>query len=162
DYAEQSLAAKMAPSVEAVEAMLEELRVAAYPHAERDLAELRELAASEGAPEAEDFRPWDAAFWAERLRERRYAYNEAELRAYLPFPRVLEGLFALAERLFGVRIEPADGEAPVWHADVRFFRVRDETGAPVAAFFLDAFSRPEEKRGGAWMDICVGRAPGRN
>ena len=65
---------------------------------------------------------------------------------------MLDGLFALAGRLFDVRVRAADGEAPVWHPDVRFFRVEDERGAPVAAFYLDPYSRPAEKRGGAWMD----------
>jgi len=71
---------------------------------------------------------------------------------------VLDGLFGLAERLFGVRIRAADGEVPVWHADVRFFRVDDEAGEPLAAFYLDPYSRPAEKRGGAWMDECVGKS----
>ncbi len=160
-FAELSLASKMAPSVDAVEKMLEELRVASFPAAERDLAELRELAERSGAPEASSLQPWDVAFWAERLREERFAYTDEDLRPYFPLPRVLEGLFALVGRLFGVTIRPADGETPVWHPDVRFFRVYDESGAGVAAFFLDPYSRPAEKRGGAWMDECVGRAPGR-
>ncbi|HEY8516782.1 MAG TPA: M3 family metallopeptidase [Candidatus Binatia bacterium] len=160
-YAELSLASKMAPSVQAVEQMLEELRSASYPAAERDLAELRELARSENAPEADDLKPWDVAFWAERLRERRFAYTDEELRPYFPLPRVLDGLFALVGRLFGLTIRPADGETPVWHPDVRFFRIYDERGEEIAAFFLDPYSRPKEKRGGAWMDECVGRAPGR-
>jgi oligopeptidase A len=71
---------------------------------------------------------------------------------------VLEGLFGLAERLFGVKIRAADGEAPVWQSDVRFFRVSDEAGEPLAAFYLDPYSRPAEKRGGAWMDECVGKS----
>ena len=161
DFAALSLASKMAPGVASVEAMLDQLRGASHEPAASDLEELREIARAAGAPEADDLRPWDVAFWAERLREQRYAYSDEELREYLPFPRVLEGLFALAERLFGVRIATADGEAPVWHPDVRFFRVRDADGRPIAAFYLDPFSRPEEKRGGAWMDVCVGRAPGR-
>jgi oligopeptidase A len=161
DYAALSLASKMAPGVTAVEGMLDQLRGASRVPAERDLDELRGVARAAGAPEADDLQPWDVAFWAERLREQRYAYSDEELREYLPFPRVLEGLFALAEKLFGVRIAAADGEAPVWHPDVRFFRVRDEGGRAIAAFYLDPFSRPEEKRGGAWMDVCVGRAPGR-
>ena len=73
-------------------------------------------------------------------------------------PRVLEGLFALVGRLFGVRVEAADGDAPVWHSDVRFFRVLDESGKRIAGFYLDPYSRPSEKRGGAWMDECVGRS----
>ena len=121
----------------------------------------RASAREAGVPEADDLRNWDVAFWAERLREQRYAYSDEQLRPYFPLPRVLDGLFALAERLFGVRVRAADGEAPVWHPDVRFFRVADEDGTPLAAFYLDPYSRPAEKRGGAWMDECVGRAPGR-
>lgn len=161
-YAELSLASKMAPSIEAVERLLEELRTAAWPAAERDLDELRALAREAAAPEAETgLALWDIPFWAERLRERRFAYSEEALRPYFPFPRVLDGLFALAHRLFGVTIRPADGQAPVWHPDVRFFRIYDEEGDEIAAFYLDPFSRPAEKRGGAWMDECIGRAHGR-
>jgi oligopeptidase A len=160
-YAALSLASKMAPGVPAVEHLLEELREASFDAAARDLDELRALAREEGAPEADELRNWDVAFWAERLRERRYAYSDEELRPYFPLPRVLDGLFALAERLFGVRVRAADGEAPVWHPDVRYFRIEDATGAPRASFYLDPYSRPAEKRGGAWMDECVGRAPGR-
>ena len=160
-YARLSLASKMAPSVEAVETMLEELRVASYPAAERDLGELRTLARAAGAVEADELRPWDVAFWAERLRESRFSYTDEELRPYFPLPRVLDGLFALTSRLFGLTVRPADGETTVWNPEVRFFRIFDESGAEVAAFFLDPYSRPHEKRGGAWMDECVGRAPGR-
>jgi oligopeptidase A len=160
-YAALSLASKMAPGVLAVEGLLEELRGASFDAAARDLDELRALAREEQAPEASEFRNWDVAFWGERLRESRYAYSDEELRPYFPLPGVLDGLFALAERLFGVRVRAADGEAPVWHPDVRYFRIEDASGAPRASFYLDPYSRPAEKRGGAWMDECVGRAPGR-
>ena len=160
-YADVSLASKMAPDVPAVERLLEELRQASHPAAERDLADLVALAREAGAPEAQGLALWDVAFWAKRLRQRRYAYSDEILRPYFPLPRVLDGLFALARRLFGIDVRPADGEVPVWHPDVRFFRVHDQDGAPVAAFYLDPYSRPAEKRGGAWMDECVGRAPGR-
>ncbi|MCW5890558.1 MAG: M3 family metallopeptidase [bacterium] len=160
-YAALSLATKMAPSVAAVEQLLEELRAASWEPAQRDLADLRALAREAGAPEAAGLMNWDVAFWTERLRERRYAYSDEVLRPYFPLPRVLGGLFALAERLLGVRIEAADGAVPVWHPDVRYFRVRDAGGAEIASFFLDPYSRPSEKRGGAWMDECVGRRHGR-
>ncbi len=158
DFAEVSLASKMAPDVSAVDRLLEELRSASFDAAKRDLEELRDFAGAQGAPEAEELALWDMSFWAERLREQRFDYSDEDLRPYFPFPRVLEGLFALARRLFGVTIRAADGEAPVWHDDVRFFRVADEAGEPIAAFYLDPFSRPGEKRGGAWMDECVGRS----
>jgi oligopeptidase A len=157
-YAELSLASKMAPDVAAVERLLEELRQASFAAARQDLEELKSFARVQGAAEADELNQWDMAFWAERLREQRYAFNDEELRPYFPLPRVLDGLFALAQRLFGVTIVPADGEAPVWHDDVRFFRVYDEQQRQIAAFYLDPYSRPAEKRGGAWMDECLGRS----
>jgi len=157
-YAEASLAAKMAPSVAEAERLLKELRSASYQAAETDLDDVRDFAASQHADEAGDLAHWDVAFWAERLREQRYAFNDEDLRPYFPLPKVLDGLFALATKLFGVRIEAADGEVPVWHDDVRFFHVLDEDGRRIAAFYLDPYSRPAEKRGGAWMDECMGRA----
>jgi oligopeptidase A len=97
------------------------------------------------------------AFWAERLREERFDLSDEQLRPYFPLERVLEGLFALTSRLFGITVEAADGEVPTWHEDVRYFRVRDEAGQQIAAFYLDPYSRPEDKRGGAWMDECLSR-----
>ncbi|MCZ6465446.1 MAG: M3 family metallopeptidase [Proteobacteria bacterium] len=157
-YASLSLDTKMAPDVGSVKALLEELRLASWDAAHRDLEELRAFARERGAPEADDLAQWDVSFWSERVREERFDYSEEDLRPYFPFSCVLEGLFALADRLFGVRIEPADGETSIWHEDVRFFRVRNLDGEEVAGFFLDPYSRPEEKRGGAWMDECVGRS----
>jgi oligopeptidase A len=157
-YAEVSLASKMAPNVEAVEALLEELRRASYDAAAKDLEELKAFAAAKGAQEASDLQPWDTSFWAERQREEKFAFSAEELRPYFPLPQVLEGLFGLVKRLFGVTVTAADGQAPVWHEDVRYFQIADETGTPIAYFYLDPYSRPAEKRGGAWMDDCIGRA----
>jgi oligopeptidase A len=158
DYAGMSLSCKMAPDVPAVKGLLEELRGKSLEPARAELEELRALARERGAPEADDFQLWDVAFWSERLRESRHAYSDEELRPWFPFPKVLDGLFALAKRLFDVTVTAADGEAPVWHPDVRFFRVCDAGGEPIAGFYLDPYSRPGEKRGGAWMDDCVGRS----
>jgi oligopeptidase A len=157
-FAELSLASKMAPDVATVERFLEELRQASFTAAQQDLEDLRNCARTVGAAEAENLCHWDLAFWAERLREQRYDFNDEELRPYFPLPRVLDGLFALVQRLFDIQIRPADAEAPVWHEDVRFFRVYDDQERPIAAFYLDPYSRPAEKRGGAWMDECVGRS----
>jgi oligopeptidase A len=157
-YAELSLASKMAPNVEAVEALLEELRSASYDAAVKNLEELKAFAAAKGAKEANDLKHWDIAFWAERQREEKFAFSAEELRPYFPLPQVLDGLFALVKRLFGVTVTAADGQAPVWHPDVRYFQIVDETGKPIAYFYLDPYSRPAEKRGGAWMDECIGRA----
>ena len=155
-YAELSIARKMAPSVEAVEQLMEELRVASYDAAQRELEDLTSFAQAQGV--TEELRHWDIPFWAERIREEKYGLNDEELRPYFPLPQVLEGLFTLANRLFGVVITAADGEAPVWHPDVRYFQVANETGEAIAHFYLDPYSRPAEKRGGAWMDDCINRA----
>jgi oligopeptidase A len=157
-YAELSLASKMAPNVEAVEGLLEELRHASYDAAVKDLEELKAFATAKGAQEATDLKHWDISFWAERQREEKFAFSAEELRPYFPLPQVLDGLFALVKRLFGVTVTAADGQAPVWHEDVRYFQIADETGTPIAYFYLDPYSRPAEKRGGAWMDECIGRA----
>ncbi|MEO1591037.1 MAG: M3 family metallopeptidase [Cyanobacteria bacterium J06632_22] len=157
-YADLSVARKMAGSVSAVEQLMEELRNASYDAAARELAELQAFAAAQGAAEADDLKQWDIPFWAERMREQTFELNDEELRPYFPLPQVLDGLFELATRLFGVTIAAADGQAPVWHADVRYFQVSNEVGDPVAYFYLDPYSRPAEKRGGAWMDECVVRA----
>ncbi|MBW4499090.1 MAG: M3 family metallopeptidase [Scytonema hyalinum WJT4-NPBG1] len=156
-YAELSLASKMAKSVEAVESLLEELRSSSYDAAVKELEELKAFAASKGAPEANDLQHWDITFWAERQREEKFAFTAEELRPYFPLPQVLDGLFGLVQRLFGVNITPADSQAPVWHEDVRYFQIADETGNPIAYFYLDPYSRPAEKRGGAWMDTCISR-----
>ena len=157
-FGELSLRSKMAPSVAVVQELLERLRLASWPAGQGDLADLQALATERGAVEAKSLKPWDVAFWAERLREQKYAYNDEALRPWFPLPKVLDGLFELAQRLFGIVIVAADGQAPVWHPDVRFFRVLASDGAPVAAFYLDPYSRPEDKRGGAWMNECVGRS----
>jgi oligopeptidase A len=159
NWAEVSLASKMAGSEAEVERLLEDLRAAAYPAAQRELEELRQCAARHAAPEADDLQPWDVSFWAEVLRRERFDLDSEALRPWFPLPRVLDGLFGLCDRLFAIRIAAADGEAPIWHPDVRFFRVHDRsTGAPIAAFYLDPYSRPGSKRGGAWMDECLVRS----
>jgi len=155
-FAEYSLDAKMAPSVAAVEALLASLHAAARPHAERELAELEALARESGQPEPVAL--WDVTYWARRLREARFSYSDEDLKPYFPLPRVLEGLFALVERLFGVTIrEGREGEHQGWHLDVRWFDVLqgDEV---IAGFFLDPYSRPADKRGGAWMNELRGRS----
>jgi oligopeptidase A len=158
NWAERSLASKMADNVGAVEQLLEELRVAALPVAEQEIDELKTCARRHGATEADDFSPWDVSYWAEKLRQERFNLNQEALRPWFPLPQVLDGLFHLCERLFSIKIEAADGEAPIWHQDVRFFKVNDQDGHPLAAFYLDPFSRPASKRGGAWMDECLNRS----
>ena len=156
-WADRSLASKMAEDVPAVEALLEELRAAAFPAAERELDDLRDCARRHGASEADDLAPWDLPYWTEKLRRERFDLDQEALRPWFPLPQVLDGLFGLCSRLFDVEIRPGDGDAPVWHEDVRFFHVHRRGGERIAAFYLDPYSRPASKRGGAWMDECLGR-----
>lgn len=149
DFASLSTAAKTAGTPAAVAKMTESLAEVSIPAARREDAALESFARSAGFEGR--LEPWDRTFWAERMRESLYSYSEEELAEYFDFPAVLDGLFALAGRLFGIEVEPADGEAPVWHPDVRFFRVK-ENGEVVAHFYLDPYSRPETKSGGAWMN----------
>jgi oligopeptidase A len=158
-WAEVSLASKMAQDEAAVERLLEELRAAAYPVAQAELEQLKACAAAAAAAEAHDFQPWDVSVWAEAQRRQSFELDSEALRPWFPLPQVLEGLFGLCDRLFGISISAADGEAPVWHPDVRFFRVNDrDSGEALAAFYLDPYSRPGSKRGGAWMDECLVRS----
>ena len=154
NYAEVSLARKMAPSVDAIRQMFTDLRTAAWDAAVRDLQDIKALQATRG--ETNPLQVWDVAYWAERLREERYAYTDDELRPYFPFEKVLDGLFHLLGRLFEVTIH-RQTDVSLWNPDVRFYRVHNAAGVQVASFYLDPFSRPENKRGGAWMDDCLGR-----
>ena len=152
NFAEVSLAPKMAESPEQVMTFLEDLATRARPHAEQDWKELREFAANELG--LSDLQPWDMTFAAERLRQKRYSFSENEVKQYFPEDAVFKGLFKVTETLFGVRIRR--DEAAVWHPDVRFFRVENQDGGLVAQFYLDLYAR-EGKRGGAWMDDARGR-----
>jgi len=150
-YADLNLSSKTAKTVPAVDALIAQLADAASAPAKQESANLLAFAHANGFTDTV-LQPWDITFWSERQREHLYDYSDEELSRYFLFPRVLEGLFGLAERLFGITITPADGEAPVWHPDVRFFRVADTDGTPRACFFLDPYSRPQTKSGGAWMN----------
>jgi oligopeptidase A len=152
-FAEMSLAQKMAPSVEAVYRLLEDLRTASWSGAEQELADMQACAGRHGFHQP--LVQWDMAYWAKRLQEERFQFRDEDLRCYFALPRVLEGLFALVHKLFGIQVEAADGQAPVWHSDVRFFNIYNHQRDHIASFYLDPYSRPENKRSGAWMDDCV-------
>ena len=176
NYAELSIDQKMAPSVASVRELLDRLEAAARPAAEREYAELRQFMRDTGAAEADDPRPWDIAFFSQRLREARYGYDEESLRAYFQMPLVFDGLFSLVQRLYGFSIRRAPaGSVPVWDDSVWFFEVlSDDASAPtgitdensaatsggsvIAGFYVDPYARPGEKRGGAWMNTAVKRS----
>jgi oligopeptidase A len=151
-YAELSLATKMAGAPGEVLAFLDDLARRAKPFAEKDMRELRDFARDEMGLAAVNAS--DLAYVSEKLRQERYAFSEQEVKKYFPQDVVLDGMFRLVERLYDVRI--AKGQAETWHPDVRFFEVRDASGARIGQFYLDLYAR-ESKRGGAWMDDAINR-----
>jgi len=136
----------------------------ALPAAEKELAAALALAREDGGEEyseanLEKLMPWDSGFWNERLKEKTFDLKEEELKPYFALDKVLKGMFDLIERLFGVEVREANGKAEVWNKDVQFFELFDkESGEHVASFFLDPYSRPADKRGGAWMADCLGKS----
>ncbi|MCL7715222.1 M3 family metallopeptidase [Stenotrophomonas mori] len=152
NYAEYSVATKMADSAQQVLDFLRDLATRARPHAQRDRSELEAFAREQLG--IASLQAWDLAYVAEKLKQARYRYSEQEVKPYFTEPRVLAGLFGIIERLYGLKVEP--DSAPVWHADARFYRLVDAEGALVGQFYLDLYAR-EGKRGGAWMDDCRNR-----
>ena len=152
DYAEVSLVPKMAESSSQVLAFLDDLARRARPFAETDVRELREFAKAE--LDLDDLQAWDVPYAAEKLRAKRYAFSDQEVKQYFPEEAVVQGLFRVAEALYQVRLERSN--APVWHEDVCFFDVRDRAGVLIGQFYLDLYAR-ETKRGGAWMDDAISR-----
>lgn len=148
NYAAYALATRMARSVDEVLAFLRRLAQAARPAAERELAELTAFAGRQ-------LDAWDVTYYSERLQQQRYSISQEELRPYLPLPRVLDGLFAVIERLFEVELRRRE-DVGLWHPDARYYELFDARGEQIGGFYLDPYARPH-KRSGAWMDECIGR-----
>lgn len=150
NYAEFSLATKMAKETSEVLAFLEELVDASINKAELEYQELEEFAKSE--LKLQELMPWDIAYASEKLRRKLYDFSEEDLRPYFPENQVLVGLFDIVNKLYGITCKEVNG-IDTWHKDVRFFEVFDENGELRGQFYLDLYAR-ENKRGGAWMDDC--------
>jgi oligopeptidase A len=153
NFAELSLATKMAESPDEVEHFLRDLAVRAKPQAQAELDELRAFAREDGVT---DLQAWDSAYYSEKLREQKLGLSDEALRPYFPAPQVIGGMFDLVERLYDIRIEPIAG-IPTWHADVTTYALKYRDGETFGLFYLDPYSRPQTKRGGAWMDECLTR-----
>ena len=152
NYAERSLATKCAPSVAAVLKMIDDLDVATAKKAEEEELDLQRSGQETASPlMGVPLEPWDLAFAAERLREKKYAYSEEELKKHFELEDVVKGLFRMAKFLFGVEIEEVQDKPSVWHEDVRFFAVK-EKGETIANFYFDPYVRSGLKSGGAWMN----------
>ncbi len=148
NYAEYSLATKMAARPAEVIDFLNELAARTRAAAAKELEAVQALA-------PEPLAAWDVTYWLEQLKQQRFSISDEVLRQYLPVNRVIGGLFGLAERLYGVRLSPGS-DVQVWHDTVEFFEVRNEQGATIGGFYTDLFAR-NGKRGGAWIDECIVR-----
>lgn len=154
NYAERSLATKMARSPQEVMQFLHDLARRAKPQGEREMAELQTFAQREhgvGMLEA-----WDIPYYSEKLRQQRYNISQEELKPWFPESRVIPGMFEVIGRLFGVQIRQSDEQVEVWHPDVRFYEILDRSGKRLGQFYFDLYARPK-KRGGAWMADCISR-----
>ena len=153
NYAERSLATKMATSSGQVLSFLNDLAERSLPGAREDLDEVRKFAAEKF--DAQDLEAWDIGYYSEKLRQHKYAISQEELKPYFPETSVLPGMFAVVNKLYGITIREVDN-ADTWHPDVRFFEISDTNGKIRGQFYLDMYARPH-KRGGAWMDECISR-----
>ncbi|WP_417606207.1 oligopeptidase A [Oceanimonas baumannii] len=153
NYAQMSLATKMAESEQQVLEFLEQLADRSHPQGKAELAELRDFAEAEYG--VSELNAWDLSYYGEKLKQHKYTISDEELRPYFPENRVIHGLFETVKRLFGIKVTERFG-VEVWHPDVRFFDIFDETGELRGSFYLDLYARAK-KRGGAWMDDCIGR-----
>ena len=144
NFAELSLASKMAPNVETVDQFLIDLAEHARKPAEKEFAELQSIASEDGI---EKLQPWDTTYYSEKLKVQQFNLSQESLKPYFPAPKILQGLFSIVNRLYGINI--VERQAPVWHEDARYFELEDQ-GKVVGGFYFDLYAR-SGKRGGAWM-----------
>jgi len=153
NYVEYALARRMADTPESVLAFLNGLAEQARPAAKKQYEALLKFARDEGA--RLPLKAWDIAYWSERYRQAELQLSDEELKPYFPLERMLEALFFTARKLFGITLK-ADDAIATWHPDVRFYWLEDSQGCRFAGLYMDLFSR-KDKRGGAWMDVCLSR-----
>ncbi|WP_457665504.1 oligopeptidase A [Thiolapillus sp.] len=159
NYAERSLATKMARSTDEVLTFLRDLAARAKKQAEAELAELHRYAAEHHG--VTELQAWDIPYYSEKLREHRYAISQEELKPWFPETRVIPGMFEVIGRVFGVKIQESREKVETWHPDVRFYDIRDDSGEVLGQFYFDLYARPK-KRGGAWMADAISRMKTRN
>jgi len=150
NYAQCSLAKKMASTPEEVESFIRDLVAKSKPQAKQELAELRSFASMELG--IDDLQAWDIAYASEKLKQQRYSVSQEDLRPYFPAPKVIEGLFTVASKLFDLSFKK-NSTGEVWHEDAEYYEVLNASGEVIAGFYLDIYARAN-KRGGAWMDEC--------
>ena len=144
NYAEYSLASKMAPSVQAVDQFLVELAEHARQPALKEIEDLKTIAAENGVTEIQ---PWDSTYYSEKLKVQQFNLSQEALKPYFPTPKVIQGLFSIVNRLYGIQV--IEREAPLWHKDAHYYELEDQ-GTVIGGFYFDLYAR-SGKRGGAWM-----------
>ncbi len=175
-HAEKSLKTKMAKNVDDVAKLTQLLYDVSYPAAKSDLETLKKYKYNntlkdnnDGNSGSSEMNPWDVMYWSEKQRAEVYAYDETEIKEYFPLNNVLNGMFILSKRLFNIDItevptttdetNKVDNAVQVWHEDVKFFHIHDNVSKEhIASFYLDPYARPESKRPGAWMAVCLNKS----
>jgi len=152
-YADKSLATKMAENPQQVLDFLTDLAKRARPQGEKELAQLRAFAKAEFG--VDELQPWDIAYYSEKQKQHLYSISDEQLRPYFPENKAVNGLFEVVKRIYGITAKERH-DVEVWHDDVRFFELYDDQNELRGSFYLDLYAR-ENKRGGAWMDDCVGQ-----
>jgi len=152
-YGALSLATKMAETSDEVLGFISQLSEKSKPVAAREVEDLAAFASKHLAIDV--LAPWDYAYASDKLRQHRYDFSQEALRPYFPLPKVLQGMFEIVARLFGIKVEEAAAPS-TWHPDVQFFRIADEKNHTRGHFYTDLYAR-KQKRGGAWMADCAGR-----
>ncbi|HUG11320.1 MAG TPA: M3 family metallopeptidase [Opitutaceae bacterium] len=146
---------RMAKSGAAALRFVEEMHARVKKAFDRECRELEEFKAAKTGSAAATLAPWEVAFWAEKLRKDRFDFDEEALRPYFPLDRVIEGLFAITERIFGVKaVAREKGAVDTWHSEVRFYDLKDVDGRQLGSFYTDWHPR-ESKRSGAWMNYLI-------
>lgn len=153
NYAELSLATKMADKTEQVVNFLTDLARRSLPQGKAELEEIRAFAAEQHGQS--ELAAWDLAYYAEKLKQHKFSISDEQLRPYFPASKVVKGLFEVVKRVFGMKVRERLG-IDTWHPDVRFYDIFDADDELRGSFYLDLYAR-EHKQGGAWMDVCLGR-----
>ncbi|WP_139477521.1 oligopeptidase A [Aeromonas veronii] len=153
NYAELSLATKMADKTEQVVSFLTDLAAKSLPQGKAELEEIRAFAAEQHGQS--ELAAWDLAYYAEKLKQHKFSISDEQLRPYFPASKVVKGLFEVVKRVFGMKVRERLG-IDTWHPDVRFYDIFDADDELRGSFYLDLYAR-EHKQGGAWMDVCLGR-----
>ena len=159
NYVQVSLERKMANSQKEIEDLLNDLAKKSFDRANREIEEIKNFKKTYENINEDDLKPWDMLYYSEKIKENKLGLKEEELKPYFSLDKVLDGLFEVANNLFGIVIKESKGEVQVWDDDVKFFKIYNENSdEEIASFYLDPYSRPGEKNGGAWMNTCIDKS----